>query len=218
MEKDIALCKYQQLIYNKINVFGFLLLTKLYYSLFTSILPAASISKNVCTAQMHCKDEHKLFKSLIIIYMSRTRRHWSSRSCTNQTKIVTSLIAGNTEKWTKQYSVENFKHQIFYLYFYGIVLKCCLFRIHMKTCMHSVTARQFASCCIFYSWAWAQSTWRKQAAFLQRCRQTAEYWAQRKGAEVMGLERVYAVVCSEQDTGADLTQLQDCVPCCQFSI
>lgn len=72
MEKDTALCKYQQLICNKINVFGFLLLTKLYYSLFTSILLAVSICKNVSVAQMHCKDEHKLFKSLIAIYMNRT--------------------------------------------------------------------------------------------------------------------------------------------------
>lgn len=75
MEKDTALHKYQQLICNKINVFGFLLLTKLYYSLFTSILPAASICKIVCVAQKHCKDEHKLFKTLITIYMNRTCRH-----------------------------------------------------------------------------------------------------------------------------------------------
>lgn len=70
MGKDTAFCKYQQLICNKTNVFGFLLLTKLYYSLFTSVLPAASVCKNVCIAQMHCKDEHKLLESLITVYMT----------------------------------------------------------------------------------------------------------------------------------------------------
>lgn len=37
----------------------------------------------------------------------------------------------------------------------------------------------------------------------QNCRQSAEYWAQRKGAEVVGLERECVMVCNEQDTGED---------------
>lgn len=147
MEKDSALCKYQQLICNKINVFGSLLLTKLYYSLFTSILPAASICKNVCVAQMHCKDEYKLFKPLITIYMNRTWRHWFSwgnraLSCKKLYKPNQNCYKFDGKQYWKM-NKANIQWRISNPLFVFLrdSVKMLPVQNRMKTCMHSVTAR-----------------------------------------------------------------------------